>query len=292
MVTPLLSDFTLDVKGVNQIVEHLVKGGVHGVFILGTTGESSSLSYREKEKLIEETCKAVQGRIPVLVGITDTSLTESINLGRVAAGAGAMAVVAAPPFYFNIGQEELLNYFHQLADQSPLPLFLYNMPSHTKMYIEPKTVLELAGHPNIIGIKDSSANAAYFQSLCHRLRSQPEFSLLTGPEELMAESVLMGGHGGVNGGANLFPELYVELYAAANERDFSKIHSLQKRVMEITSKIYTVGRYSSGYLIGLKTAMSMIGLCEEHVLPPLISFEKKEKSQIAEGLKQIMAESV
>ncbi|MDI5949925.1 dihydrodipicolinate synthase family protein [Flavobacterium yafengii] len=289
MVTPLLSDnLTLDVKGVQHLVEHLISGGVHGIFILGTTGESTSLSYKTREQLIIESCKAVKGRVPVFVGITDTSIEESIHLALIAERAGAAAVVAAPPYYYGLGQEELYKYYWSLADQLTLPLFLYNMPSHTKINIDAKTVVRLSEHPNIIGLKDSSANAVYFQSLCYLLKTN--FSLLVGPEEITAETVLMGGNGGVNGGANLFPKLYVALYNAAVAKDFARMEELQNLVMEISTKIYTVGSYGSSYLKGLKGALSALGIINGNIAPPFTTFDEKEMTKVISNIKEIEAE--
>lgn len=286
MVTPLLTDnLTLDVDGVKHLVEHLVSGGVHGIFILGTTGESTSLSYKTREQLIVESCKAVNGRVPVFVGITDTSIEESVHLALIAHNAGAAAVVAAPPYYYGLGQEELYKYYWSLADQVNLPLFLYNMPSHTKINIDVKTVVRLSEHANIIGLKDSSANAVYFQSLCYLLKTN--FSLLVGPEEITAETVLMGGNGGVNGGANLFPKLYVALYNAAMAKDFARIEELQDLVMEISTRIYTVGSYGSSYLKGLKGALSALGIVNGNIAPPFTTFDEKEMTKVIANIKDI-----
>lgn len=286
MVTPLLSDnLTLDVDGVKHLVEHLVSGGVHGIFILGTTGESTSLSYKTREQLILESCKAVNGRVPVFVGITDTSIEESVRLALVAHNARAAAVVVAPPYYYGLGQEELYKYYWSLASQVELPLFLYNMPSHTKINIDVKTVVRLSEHPNIVGLKDSSANAVYFQSLCYLLKDN--FSLLVGPEEITAETVMMGGNGGVNGGANLFPKLYVALYNAALAKDFAKIAILQDLVMEISTRIYTVGSYGSSYLKGLKGALSALGIVNGNIAPPFTTFDEKEMTKVIANIKDI-----
>jgi 4-hydroxy-tetrahydrodipicolinate synthase len=286
MVTPLLSDnLSLDLAGVKHLVEHLVSGGVHGIFILGTTGESTSLSYKTREQLIIESCKAVNGRVPVFVGITDTSIEESVHLALIAQKAGAAAVVAAPPYYYGLGQEELYKYYWSLANQVNLPLFLYNMPSHTKINIDVKTVVRLAEHQNIVGLKDSSANAVYFQSLCYLLKTN--FSLLVGPEEITAETVLMGGHGGVNGGANLFPKLYVALYNAALAKDFARIEELQDLVMEISTRIYTVGSYGSSYLKGLKGALSALGIVNGNIAPPFTTFDEKEMVKVIANIKDI-----
>src|SRR6185295_6273372 len=130
--TPLHSRDALDVAGLERLIEHLHAGGVAGLFILGTTGEAPSLSYRLRRELIERTCKQVAGRVPVLVGITDTAFVEAVQLSQFASEAGAKALVLAPPYYFPNSQPELLEYVQHLAPDLPLPLFLYNMPTHTK----------------------------------------------------------------------------------------------------------------------------------------------------------------
>ncbi|MHC4461823.1 MAG: dihydrodipicolinate synthase family protein, partial [Planctomycetota bacterium] len=221
MVTPLLDRDSLDADGLERLVEHILGGGVHGLFILGTTGEAPSLSYHLRYELIQRVCAQVKKRVPVLVGITDTSFVESVNIANKAKDAGAQAVVLAPPYYFPAGQAELLEYLKHLAPELPLPLLLYNMPSYTKLVFEPKTVRAAAAITGIVGIKESSGDMAYFRQLLSLLKRQPDFSLLIGQEELLAETVLAGAHGSVCGGANLVPRLYVDLYKAASSRDLS-----------------------------------------------------------------------
>jgi 4-hydroxy-tetrahydrodipicolinate synthase len=123
MVTPLRDRDTLDVAGLERLIEHILAGGVHGLFILGTSGEGPSLSYRLRRELIDRVCRQVTGRVPVMVGITDTAYIETLNLARHAAGAGADAVVLAPPYYLPEGQPELREYLGHLAPELPLPLF-------------------------------------------------------------------------------------------------------------------------------------------------------------------------
>lgn len=289
MITPLHADGSLDSESVEKLIEYLIAGGVHGIFILGTTGEFSGLSYQTRRDLITQTCSQVGDRVPVLVGVTDVSIEESIALAEFSANAGAYAVVVAPPFYNNIDQKELTHYYLQLADAISLPMFLYNMPSHTKLVIEVDTVIELSAHERIIGLKDSSAHGVYFQSLCHALRNQPDFVLMVGPEEMMAETVLMGGFGGVCGGANLFPQLYVALYEAAVKRDFEKVKSCQESVMEISRNIYQVGQYKSSYMKGLKTSMSFLGLCQAQFAMPLYPFSDSEVKELKSRFEAIAA---
>jgi 4-hydroxy-tetrahydrodipicolinate synthase len=282
MITPLHPDYSLDVDHTIVMVNHLLEGGVHGIFILGTTGESASLSSDVKSDLIRQVCRQVNGRVPVLVGITDCSFVESLDLAAIAAESGAAALVAAPPFYMNIGQEELAEYYRKLADAVPLPLFLYNMPSHTKIFIETSTVKSLSSHPNIIGIKDSSGDLENFQSLCNAFRGNPEFKIFVGPEEILSQTLEMGGHGGVTGGANLYPELYVQAYEAFHAGEKSKLKELQETILFLSKNIYQNQAYKSCYLKGLKATMSFEGLCRGILAPPLFAYSEEEKKTLHE----------
>ena len=287
MITPLLDRDTLDVAGLERLIEHILSGGVHGLFILGTTGEAPSLSYRLRYELIERVCGQVKGRVPVLVGITDTCFTESLNTANKARDAGAQAVVLAPPYYFPAGQAELLEYIEHLAPELPLPLFLYNMPSLTKAVFEPQTVRAAAQISGIAGIKDSSGNMVYFHQLQSLLRDYPDFSLLVGREELLAETILLGGHGGVCGGANLIPKLYVDLYNAARSRDLPAIEPLHEKVMQISTTIYSVGRYGSSYLKGLKCTLSCMNICSDFLAEPFHRFRREEHDKIQQYVKEL-----
>jgi dihydrodipicolinate synthase/N-acetylneuraminate lyase len=287
MVTPLLDRDTLDVVGLERLIEHIIAGEVHGLFILGTTGEAPSLSYRLRNELIQRVCDQVNKRIPVLVGITDTSFVESVNISQKAKDAGAQAIVLAPPYYFPAGQSELLEYLNHLIRELPLPLFLYNMPSYTKLVFEPETIRAASEYPGIVGIKDSSGNMVYFRQLQSLLKDHPDFSLLMGREELLAEAILLGGHGSVCGGANLIPELYVQLYNAACSKDLSKVEQLHKKVMEFSTAIYHVGRYESSLLKGLKCALSCVGICSDFLAEPFHRFRRAEHEVIERYVKEL-----
>ena len=287
MITPLLGTDKLDTVGVKNLVEHLIKGGVNGIFILGTTGETQHLSIRLREELIRETCKAVNGRLPVLVGITDTSMSESLYLANVAAECKANALVAAPPYYFALGQPELYEYYQALSEKCPLPLYLYNMPSHTKVMIEPATVKRLSDLPNIVGLKDSSANGVYFHTLLHIMKDNADFSLFVGPEEMMASVVLMGANGGLTGGANLYPELFVSLYNAAAAKDLQKVAELQEKVMPVGEALYSIGRFGSSYIKGIKTALALKGICSDGLAQPFNTFQMPEKQKVQTALMQL-----
>lgn len=286
LVTPLLSNETIDIESLEHLIEHLIAGGVHGLFILGTTGEEQSLSYKVREQMIRESCRINAGRLPMLVCITDTSIVESVRLANVAKECGADGLVSAPPYYFATGQPELAQFYEELAPQLPLPLFLYNMPSHVKVNFAPETVARLAKMPQIVGLKDSSANATYFQSVMHAARKvNPNFAMFCGPEEMTGELVVMGANGGVNGGANMFPELYVAMYNAAKNRDIDRLLEIQKAIMEISATIYTIGRHGSSYLKGLKCACQQLGVIkDDFVASPFYKFDQPERDKVALAL--------
>ena len=292
MITPLKGDDELDLEGTSRLVEHMLAGGVHALFLLGTTGEAQSLTYRLRYEFVERVCRQVAGRVPVLVGVTDTSLDESVRLAEHAAKCGAVGVVAAAPYYFAPSQQELIEYYTALADRLPLPLYLYNMPSHVKVFLEPATVKALADHPNIVGLKDSSANMTYFQTLIYHLGDRDDFALYVGPEELTGECVLMGADGGVNGGANLFPELYVSMYDAACKHDIARVRELQRRIMQISTSIYTVGKSGSSYLKGVKCALSLMGICDDYLSYPYRKFRAEERNRIRQALEALGVECV
>ncbi len=284
MITPLKGNDELDREGAIRLVEHMIAGGVHALFLLGTTGEAQNLTYRLRYEFVELVLKQVAGRVPVLVCVTDTSLDESVRLAEHAKACGAVGVVAAAPYYFAASQPELIEYYTALADALCLPLYLYNMPSHVKVFLEAKTVATLADHPNIVGLKDSSANMTYFETLLYLLGDREDFSLYVGPEELTGECVMMGADGGVNGGANMFPELYVAMYNAAEAGDLKKVRELQRRIMQISTTIYTVGKYSSSYLKGVKCALSLLGICDGYLSYPYRQFREEERAKIRQAL--------
>ena len=242
--------------------------------------------------MIRESARINNGRLPLLVCVTDTSIVESIRLAHVAAECGADGVVSAPPYYFATGQPELAQFYEELVPQLPLPVFLYNMPSHVKVNFAPETVWRIAQNPRVIGFKDSSANAVYFQSVMYKMKERKDFAMLVGPEEMTGESVLLGAHGGINGGANMFPELYVAMYDAARTHDIERVLQLQKYIMQISTSIYTVGKHGSSYLKGLKCALSLLGIInDDFVASPFYKFEEPEREKIRQALSTLPIEN-
>jgi dihydrodipicolinate synthase/N-acetylneuraminate lyase len=284
LATPLAAPDRLDVSGAERLISHILAAGVQGLFILGTTGEGPNLSYRIRRELIELVCGRVGTKVPVLVAITDTSRDESVELARFAARCGASGLVLAAPYYYPLTQEELAGYVERLARDLPLPFFLYNMPSHTKVSYAPETVRRLADLPNLHGLKDSSGDLDYFRQAHAAIGDRPDFSLLMGPEELLVDAMRIGGHGGVCGGANLYPELYAKLYRAARDGNSAERDRLQEVVLQIGRGVYTAG---GNYLRGLKCALSLAGLCSDVMAEPFQPLANADREQVRRTLLEI-----
>jgi 4-hydroxy-tetrahydrodipicolinate synthase len=290
LVTPLRGRDQLDEAGLERLVEHVLAGGVQGLFILGTTGEGPALGYALRRKLITRVCRHVAGRVPVLVGITDTAFTEALTLAGHGADAGAAAVVAAPPYYLPAGQPELVEWLEHLAAELPLPLMLYNMPALTKVGFAPETVRRAMEQPRIVGIKDSSGDLGYFRALLALRVERPDWNVLMGPEELLAEIVAAGGDGGVNGGANLFPRLYTALYEAARAADAERVQRLHALMLRVGDTLYRIGSHSSSLIKGLKCALSCLGVCEDFMAEPAHRFREPERQRVVEGVERLKRE--
>jgi 4-hydroxy-tetrahydrodipicolinate synthase len=161
------------------------------------------------------------------------------------------------------------------------------MPTHTKLFFEPETVRKAAEIPSVAGLKDSSANMIYFHRLQSLFKDRPEFSLLIGPEELLGETVLLGGHGGVSGGANVAPRLYVDLYNAAVAKNLERTTALHRRVMQISNTIYSVGQYGSSIIKGIKCSLSCMGICDDFMAEPFHRFRQPQRELIERHLRDL-----
>jgi dihydrodipicolinate synthase/N-acetylneuraminate lyase len=286
IVTPLLNNTEIDVQGLEKLIEHLISGGVHGIFLLGTTGEAPNLSYKLRKDFIIKACELINKRVPVMVGITDTCIDGSLDIANTSKEAGADALVIAPPYYVPMEQIEMVEYLETLAPQLPLPFLMYNMPSCTKMHMTIDTIKK-AKELGAIGIKDSSGNMAYIYALIEAFKDSPEFSIIAGAELFMPETIFHGGHGAVAGGANIFPRLYVDLYEASLAKDLAKISELREKLILVEAKIYNVGKYTSKYIKTIKSSLCALGICNDFVAQPFRKFNDKETNQIKQNIKEL-----
>ena len=286
LVTPLRGRDELDQAGLERLVEHVIGGGVSGLFILGTTGEAPSLSYRLRREMIERTVRLVAGRVPVLVGITDTAFVESVTMARVAADAGAAALVLATPYYFPAGQTELTGYVENLVRELPLPVMLYNMPSLTKVWFEIETLQRLAAIEQIVGVKDSSGDLDYFARLIGLRERRPDWSIMIGPEHLLPEAMRLGGDGGVSGGANVLPGLFVECYQAAVSGDAVRLEAARRQI-DGFQRVYEIGKYASRHIKATKCCLSLVGICDDCMAEPFQRFLPPERERVRHCLAEL-----
>lgn len=280
VVTPLLAQDQLDIDGFERLIERGLDGGVDGFFVLGTTGEAVNLSAAMRREVIRAAAKILKGRKPLLAGITDCSIDEAAGLAEDAADAGAEAVVFAAPFYFPMSQAELLRYSLLLADRLPVPFFVYNIPSHTRNSFDRGTVRAISEHRKCLGIKDSTGDFNYLQGLVADYAERPDFRVLVGPEEMMVQCVLAGADGGVCGGANLFPSLYVQGCRAAKAGDLAQARECQSRIQKLSDSIYRI----AGYLRGMKCALEVAGICSGVMTEPFAPLQGEQREQVRAGL--------
>lgn len=282
MITPLTDQLTLDRQGLDRLIEHLIAGGVHGLFALGTTGEAASLPMELRMDMITQVCRLAEGRVPVVVCVTDTSLVEATRLAQKAKDCGAAAISAAPPNYYPITQDEILRFVEKLVRQAGMPLLLYNAPGNTHHIIEPNTVRRAAEIENVVGLKDSGMDMKYFREVHDGLAGRSDFSLLVGPEELLAECILLGGHGSMAAGSNICPRLFVDLYNAAVARDMSRVKTLHQEVLEFGSAIY----HGNNPLRGLKCGLGLSGICSSVLSEPLADYSPGERAIVERYIDQ------
>lgn len=253
MISPLLPDGGVDTTGLAAHVARLIQGGVNGLFVLGTSGEGPLLDAARARKIIVKTVEATAGRVPVLVGVLEPSTPRAIEAAYVAADCGAEAVVATTPYYVEADDYGIRDHFIQLADRSPLPLVLYNIPSKTHHVLTPDIVTEIVDHPHIVGIKDSHGDWAAFERFLALRR--PGFTVLQGAERLSAKSMLAGGDGLVPGLGNIVPGLFSSMIKCVSAGETGTALALQEQADELGT-LHTYGHW----LTCLKYATSRMGL--------------------------------
>jgi 4-hydroxy-tetrahydrodipicolinate synthase len=286
LLTPFLDWQKLDVRGVENLVERLLSGGIHGLFLLGTCGEGPSLDAALRREIIHRVAGLAAKQIPVLVSITDTSLKESLMLADYAAEQGCSGVVLSAPYYYPITQNDLKKYLAQIATRLSLPAFLYNIPSHTGIRFEMETLKEAFDHPKFIGLKDSSGDLDYFASVTEFVKKRSDLRFLIGPEHLLIASMKLGGHGGICGGANLLPKLFVRIYDTVLTGDRKQTEILEQRLLSLGT-LYSLFQEGS-FLANMKCALSVLGIiCNGIFAEPLRSLPTDRIPEIRKRLEQL-----
>ncbi len=280
LATPCDADGRADLKGLARLVDHVLGGGVHGLFVLGTTGEGPALAVEQRVAVVRAAASAAAGRAPLLVGVTDASMDGVTRVADAAADADAAALVLAPPPYSPADAPELNRYLDAVAERVSLPLFLYDIPSRTGAV--PMASLRHAMQSDaFVGFKDSSGRMTVLHEVIHhRDRERPDFRVLVGAEELLGEAVLLGADGGVAGGANLFPDLFVALFEAAESGDLPTLRRLHAAVIEVSTTLYRAGRHGSSFIKAVKGGLERLGVCEDHLVLPYERFRGDDRERL------------
>lgn len=277
MVSPFTSQGSIDVAAVRRLVEHLLKASVAGIFPLGTTGEAMSIHRDERQRLVEATAEAVGGRAMVYAGISGNCLRESIEAAEAYARVGVDAVVAHPPFYYPLNDQEIESFFLSLADRSPLPLVLYNIPATTRVTISIDVVKRLSEHENIVALKDSANDPDRLDELLPGLGGRGGFPVLLGSGPQFTHGLKLGGVGLVPSGAHLVGEAYQSMYEAAMAEIWGEVERLQA-LTDAACAAYLRGRSLGQSLAMLKNLLEERGICGRTMLPPLFSYDPQGAS--------------
>lgn len=263
LVTPLTADGELDLARQRELIERHIAAGVHGIFVLGTTGEFYALDEAEKQAVVASAVAAVNGRVPVLAGTGAEATREAVRLTRMAEREGADGASVITPYYIRPSQAEVEDHFRGVAEATSKAVVLYSNPGPCNgLRIAPETVARLAELNNVVGIKDSAGD---LEAIMETVRLVPaDFSVMTGRDPLILSSMQLGAVGSVPATSNVAPRPFVELYAAAAGGDFDTARRLQRRVAGLR-RLLTLG-VSPGVI---KAAMAEAGQPAGPARPPL-----------------------
>ncbi|TCL64254.1 4-hydroxy-tetrahydrodipicolinate synthase [Hydrogenispora ethanolica] len=284
LVTPLHNDETVDVPALRRVINYIIKGGVHGIFPLGTSGEFARLSDAERRTIMEVTIAETQQRVPVLVGISDTGLHRVIENLKIAESLGADAVVVSPPYYYPVHDDaEIVAFYSEVAERSSLPILLYNIPvtCGTNISLAALEQILSGSGSKIVGIKDSSGNRDYLQQIISRYHDNPAFRIFVGDESIGYEGLAAGAHGIVPSLGNVFPRLFVALYEAIRDGELSKARSIADQINAMNK----MNLYSNSWMSAIvwrKAALSQLSLCGEKVTEPYIPITDAVRRDIAQ----------
>jgi 4-hydroxy-tetrahydrodipicolinate synthase len=279
LASPLKRDGTVDVPAVVRLVEHVIGGGVIGLLPLGSTGETASLDEAARRLMLGSVVEAARGRVPVICGVAQSHVAAARAEVEAAANLGADAALVAPPFYYLIDQPTVLAFYRRLAERSPVPILLYNIPQLTKVIAEPATVATLAREGTIVGIKDSSRDFEYFEGVCIATRDIPKFRVFTGSDTMLLPSLAMGGAGTICGAANVAPRWVVQIYEDFRRGDLDAARSHQDALYELV-----IALRGGVFPAAIKAALHLQGICDPWLAAPVAALDERSEGQLRERL--------
>jgi 2-dehydro-3-deoxy-D-pentonate aldolase len=278
VVTPMTPDEEVDYTKLRRLIDHLIGSGVHGIFVLGTTGECYALDADEKQKIVATAVAQVNRRVPVYAGTGAESTREAIRHTRMAEKEGADGVSVITPYFIMPNQAEVADHYRRLAEHTSLPVVLYSNPSTCGgLRIEPETVARLADVKNIVAIKDSSGD---LQNLIETVRLVPDtFAVLQGRDTLIAPALMFGAKGAVPASSNIAPKLCVEIYEAWKAGDVERAKAVQKKLSPVRLALMI------GTAPGVvKQAMAMTGWDVGPSRSPIAPLSTEKRAKLSEIL--------
>lgn len=275
LVTPLTEDGELMEQGLRDVLDYTIAGGVHGVFVLGSSGEIFGLTDAQKRRVVEITVEHVAGRVPVYCGASEITTRDCVKTVRMVAEVGGVAALSVlTPYFLVPTQSELITHFTTIAGETDLPVLLYNNPGKTLVPITLPTAVRLADVPNIVGIKDSSGNLSVTADY---LRETPDdFSVLVGKDTLIYAGLAMGAHGAIASTANVAPALVAGIYDAYVAGELPRALELQHR---LTPFRYLVDRAT--FPVVLKEGLRAAGVDAGYCLAPAREISDELRADLA-----------
>jgi 4-hydroxy-tetrahydrodipicolinate synthase len=281
LITPFDEQNEIDYPGLKRLIDLVTEGGTDYLVVQGTTGESPTISSKEKRDILAFTIQSNYKKLPVVYGIGSNDTQSVLDTIKETDFTGVDAILSVCPYYNKPTQEGIIAHFTAIADASPVPVLLYNVPGRTVINMKADTILKLAEHPNIIGIKD--AGGSIEQSMELAARAPEDFLLLSGDDNLVTTMVSVGWHGVISVIANAFPKEFHALTWAALEGRFKDAARLQLAFLEFDTLLYIESNP-----VGIKKCLEIKGICSADVRLPLLRAskelgEKLERAMVREG---------
>lgn len=284
-ITPLTNDYTIDGAAVEKIFANFYEHNI-SPFILGTTGESASLSATVKNDYLKTAAKNKKADSVLYAGISSNVFEESVEFAKLCADNAVDAVAATLPSYYALNNAQMQKYFEDLADGIPLPLIIYNIPATTHMSIPLEVIDELSMHPNIVAVKDSERSEERLMKSLELWKDRRDFGHFLGWAGKSALALIGGSDGLIPSTGNLAPEIYSTMWNAFTENNFKEVYAMQ-HLSDKYGNLYQTDRTLGESLWALKFLMKEKGLCEAIVMPPLQPMSKEEEIKLIQLLKEI-----
>ncbi|MBB3899564.1 4-hydroxy-tetrahydrodipicolinate synthase [Roseococcus suduntuyensis] len=278
LITPMHADGSLDERAFGELVEWQIAEGTEGLVPVGTTGESPTLSHAEHKRVVELCIEAARGRVPVMAGAGSNSTAEALDFAQHAKGAGADAILVVTPYYNKPTQEGMFQHFTTIADAVDIPLFIYNIPGRSVVDMTPETMGRLAKHPNIVGVKDATANLA--RPLHQRATCGADFVQLSGEDHTALSFNAAGGHGCISVTSNIAPRLCAEMQKAWREGKVCEAMAIQDRLLPVHDALFC--ETSPG---PVKYAASLLGRGTAHCRLPMAPIAESTATRVEAAMR-------